>query len=224
MLFSILIPTLESRKERFSRLYEKLGKQIAENSLVSEVEVLYFLDNKEHSLGFKRNELIRMAKGKFIAFADDDDDISDDYVSLICRVIKENPDIDCIGIKGIITFNGKEPHIFIHSLKYKEYFSRGGVYFRPPYHLNPIRREIACRYKFEDINYSEDIDWAMRMCRDRALQKEYFIDKAIYFYRSRRPWNYQALLDFSEPFRHAIGLQLANRIRLKRWLRSIWGG
>jgi hypothetical protein len=32
------------------------------------------------------------------------------------------------------------------------------------------------------------------------------------------------LLDFSEPFRHAIGLQLANRIRLKRWLRSIWGG
>ena len=45
-------------------------------------------------------------------------------------------------------------------------FLEGGVYFGPPYHLNPIRREIAYRYKFEDINYSEDIDWAMRICRD----------------------------------------------------------
>jgi glycosyltransferase involved in cell wall biosynthesis len=218
------MPTIDGRKEQFSRLYEKLGKQIAENSLSSEVEILYFLDNKEHSLGFKRNKLIEMAKGRFVAFVDDDDDVSEDYVSLICRAIEENPDIDCIGIKGIITFAGKNPRVFIHSLKYRKYFSKGGIYFRPPYHLNPIKREIACKYQFEDISYSEDIDWALRICRDRALQKEYFINKAIYFYYSRRSWNYQVLLDLSEPFRHALGLQLANRIRLKYWLKSILGG
>jgi glycosyltransferase involved in cell wall biosynthesis len=223
MLFSILIPTLESRKEQFNRLYEKLGKQIAKNSLASEVEVLYFLDNKEHLLGFKRNKLIEMAKGRFVAFVDDDDDVSEDYVLLICHAIKGNPNIDCVGIKGIITFGGKKPHVFIHSLRYKEYFSRRGTYFRPPYHLNPIKREIACKYQFEYINYSEDIDWAMRICSDQALQKEYFIDDVIYFYHSERSWNYQILLDLSESFRHALGLRLANRIRMKRWLKSILG-
>ncbi|MBI2486502.1 MAG: hypothetical protein HYW01_06020 [Deltaproteobacteria bacterium] len=78
MLFSILIPTLESRQEQFHKLYEKLNRQIAENSLTEEVEVAYFLDNMKHSVGFKRNKLIEWAKGKFVAFVDDDDDVSDD--------------------------------------------------------------------------------------------------------------------------------------------------
>jgi len=222
MLLSILIPTLEARKEKFHKLYEKLNRQITENSLTEDVETLYFLENKEHSVGYKRNKLIERAKGKFIAFVDDDDDVSDDYAPLIRNAIKEHPDIDCIGIKGIITFRGKNPHIFIHSLQYKEYFTKEDTYFRPPYHLNPMKREIAFKYKFEDINYSEDIDWATRICRDHALQKEYFIDKVIYYYNSKRPWIYQALLDFSEPLRHALGLQLANRIRMKRWLKSVF--
>ena len=97
------------------------------------------------------------------------------------------------------------------------------MYFRPPYHLNPVKREIASKYMFEDINYSEDIDWAMRICRDGALKKEFLIDKVIYFYNSRRSRYYQALLDLSEPFRHALGLQLANRVRMKRLLKSLFG-
>lgn len=64
----------------------------------------------------------------------------------------------------------------------------------------------------------------MRICRDQVLQKEYFIDEVIYFYYSRRSWNYQLLLDLSEPFRHALGLQLANRIRIKRLLKALFGG
>lgn len=222
MLFSILIPILDSRKEQFHRLYEKLSNQITGNSLADEVEILYLLDNREYSLGFKRNRLIERARGRFVAFIDDDDDVSNNYIPLICSVIRENLDIDCIGIKGIITFGGKKPRIFIHSLRYREYFSRGGVYFRPPYHLNPMKREIALRYKFEDISYSEDIDWAMRICWDGALQREHFIDEFIYFYKSRRSWRYQLLLDLSEPLRHALGLQMANRIRIKRWLKSLF--
>jgi glycosyltransferase involved in cell wall biosynthesis len=77
MLLSILIPTLESRKEEFHRLYEKLSNQIIGNSLADEVEILYLLDNREYSLGFKRNRLIEKAIGRFVAFIDDDDDVSD---------------------------------------------------------------------------------------------------------------------------------------------------
>ncbi|PSF36239.1 hypothetical protein C7H19_13610 [Aphanothece hegewaldii CCALA 016] len=221
ILLSILIPTLESRKNQYERLYQKLSQQISAHSLIDKVEILQFLDNQENSIGFKRNKLIQSAKGKFIAFVDDDDDVSDNYIPLICCILKENPNIDCIGIKGLITFAGKKPKVFIHSLQYQKYFSQNGIYYRPPYHLNPIKREIARQYLFEDISYSEDVDWAMRICQNQALQTEYFIDQVIYYYDSRRFWFYQELLDRTEPLRHTLGLQLANRIKVQRWLKSL---
>lgn len=224
MLFSILIPTLERRRTQFQRLYSKLSRQVHENGLGDAVEILYLLDNGEHSVGLKRNALIARAKGQFVAFVDDDDDISEDYVPRICCIIRERPDIDCIGITGIITFAGKHPRLFVHSVQHRHYFTRDRTYFRPPYHLNPIRRDIACRFRFADINYSEDIDWAMRLCERRALKREYFIDSVIYYYHSRRPWMYQRLLDRSEGFRHRVGLQLVNRLRVKRWLTSRGAG
>lgn len=222
MLFSILIPTLDNRRELFDLLYEKIAKQIAQNSLQNEVEIIHSRDGGERSVGAKRNELLNRAGGKFVAFVDDDDNLSDRYVPLICNAINENPDIDCVGIKGEITFRGTNPRIFIHSVRYKEYFSKNGIYYRPPYHLNPIRRDIAMRYKFEEIDYSEDIDWAIRICRDGTLKKEYFIDKTIYYYHSNRIWIYQKLLDQSESLRHPLGLKLANRVLIRRWLKSLF--
>ncbi len=219
MTFSILIPTLKSRDSTFRRLLKKLERLVAGDGLTNEVEIIYLSDSGESSIGNKRNRLMEMAKGDFTAFIDDDDDVSDDYVKLIYRAITEHPGIDCIGIRGIVTFRGRSPHTFIHSLRYRDYFSKGKTLFRPPYHLNPIRREIALRYRFEDTNYSEDIDWAMRMLQDNALQSEYFIDETIYFYNSRRHPLYQFLIDFTEPVRHAMGLRLSNRFRVKRKLK-----
>ena len=220
MMLSILIPTLENRKEQFERLTGKIKKQIAQNHLESELEILDFPDNGEHTVGHKRNILIEQAQGEFIVFIDDDDDINIHYVKLICDAIRKYQDIDCIGLKGRVTFAGKSPHQFIHSIQYKEYSSNNGAYYRPPYHLNPMRRSIAQRYKFEDISYSEDIDWAMRICRDEALQKEFMIDEVLYYYHSRRNWVYQLIVDRTEKIRHALGLQLANRIRVKRWFEN----
>ena len=147
ILLSVLIPTLESRGDQFQRLLKKLRGQIDSASCASEMEIICFLDNKEHSIGYKRNRLIEQARGKFVAFVDDDDDVSDDYVALICNAIREHPDIDCIGIKGVIAFAGKHPHHFVHSLQYRHYFKKGGIYYRPPYHLNPLKREIVRRYQ-----------------------------------------------------------------------------
>jgi len=168
---------------------------------------------------FQRNILLEQARGDFVVFVDDDDDVNDDYVRLICRVIEANPRIDCVGIQGRITFNGSHPHEFVHSVRYRRYFKRHSVYFRPPLHINPIQREIAVRYRFEDISYSEDIDCGMRMCRDRILKKEILIEEPLYFYDSRRSWHYQQFIDASETVRRILGLQLVNRIRLRRWIR-----
>lgn len=220
MLFSILIPTLDQRRSKFIKLYSGLSEQIDRASGADETELLSYSDNGENSIGYKRNQLLARAQGEFIAFVDDDDEVGDDYVALICRALKEHPDVDCIGIKGSITFAGGHSHVFVHSLQYDSYFKKNGIYYRPPYHLNPIRREIALRYGFEEIDFSEDIDWALRLCCDRALKKEFFIDKIIYYYHSRRSWIYQAAIDFTEPVRHALGIRHVNRIRLRRWLQA----
>lgn len=220
MRLSILIPTLIERRAVFERLVEKLTRQVNDNSLHGEVEILDEPDDGARALGSKRNELVRRARGDFVAFVDDDDDVSDDYVASICRALRDDPSVDCLGITGTVYFRGAHPHRFVYSLRYDHYFSRGGVYCRPPYILNPIRREIAQQFAFEPVNFNEDIDWAMRLARAHALRRERMIDPLLYFYFSRRRWQTQWLIDATEPFRHPLGLQFANRLRVARWLRA----
>jgi glycosyltransferase involved in cell wall biosynthesis len=222
-MLSILIPTLASRRRQFEELTRKLREQIEASPFRNQVEVIHLLDDREHTVGAKRNWLLDQARGEFVAFVDDDDEVSDRYVMLVCGAIQEHPDIDCVGVRGIISFRGRGARTFVHSLQYRRYCRQGKTFCRPPYHLNPMRRAVACRYRFEDISYSEDIDWAMRICRDRALQREFFVEEVLYYYHSRRHRFYQWLLDRTESVRHLLGLQLVNRIRFQRWLQARLG-
>jgi len=224
MLFSILIPTLGSRGSLFARIHGELTNQAVAAGLQKEIEILHLRDNGERSTGWKRNRLIEQAQGDFVAFVDDDDRVSEDYLQLICDAIRTHPGIDCIGIRGIIRFRGAHPSEFVHSVRYSDYRTSRGVYLRPPYHLNPIRRSIAERYRFADIYYSEDIDWARSMAFDRVLRNEYFIDSVLYYYDSRRRWRYQWALDHTEALRHCLGLRLDNRLRIQRFLKAACTG
>ena len=42
-----------------------------------------FFDNKKRTIGKKRDEMLKLAQGKYVTFVDDDDRISDDYVDEI---------------------------------------------------------------------------------------------------------------------------------------------
>ena len=219
-LLSVLIPTLESRRDSFEALRHKLEDQIQRHGLQGEVEILSSRDNGTLPIGSKRNTLLTQASGSFVVFIDDDDDVRDEYVKLITDVIRSHPDVDCIGIKGQITFQGRHPHLLVYSLRYHEYRTENGVYVRPPQHITPIRREIAARYRFADTSYSEDYDWGLSMREDGALRNEYFIDEVLYYYAARRSWWYQWLLDKTQWIRHPLGLQFVNRLRLGRAVRN----
>ena len=214
MILSVLIPTLENRREQFHYISERLASQIRAESAEALVEVLAERDDGGQSLGAKRNALIQRARGRFVAFVDDDDDVSDDYINKICEAICRREDIDCIGIKGIITFCAATRENSLIQSNTRIISSSGHFYFRPPYHLNPIRRAIALKFPFRKVSYSEDVDWALRVQRAGVLQREEFIDTPVYFYKSRRWWSYQLLLDWSEPLRHALGLRMVNRLWL----------
>lgn len=179
--WTILICTLEERKEKFAALLNELLDQIEKNRLHSKVEVKFFLDNKEHRVGYKRNKLLYQAAGKYVCFIDDDDWVSEDYIAMIHRKLQENK--DCVQLKGIITFSGKNKKLFIHSQKYQSYFEKNSIYYRPPNHLNPIKREIVQLFKFPVQNFAEDSDFAMQICESNLIKSEAAVDKPYYFYR-----------------------------------------
>ena len=86
---SILTPTIPSRKEQLSKLTEKIAKQIGDLP----VEHLVFSDNRTRTIGAKRQALLDIARGEYIAFVDDDDDIKPDYVAEILSAIQQGPDV-----------------------------------------------------------------------------------------------------------------------------------
>jgi len=178
---SILIPTIEGREECLKNIFQKLSMQISKCNLAEKVEILIEKDNRERTIGAKRNILMARAKGDYICFVDDDDDVSDDYISLILNAIKGGS--DCVGIVGIITFDGKGSKKFIHSLVYSKYDLKENIYQRPPNHLNPIKKSIASKFQFPEKSFGEDTDWAMEICKSGILKTEQFIQKPIYFYK-----------------------------------------
>ena len=179
--WSILILTLESRKESFQKIYDKLVAQIEQNHLADKIEILVSCDKGEKSVGKKRNELLMASQGEYICYIDDDDDIHNRYIPMIYdKLVKEQP--DCVSLEGVITVDGKNPKKFTHSIQYDSYFEKDDIYYRPPNHLNPIRREIAVQFKFPDNFYGEDTDWAMQICKSGLLKKEASIEVPYYFY------------------------------------------
>ena len=179
--WSILICTLKSRQEQFTQLYRTLLEQIEQCNLHHEVEILFFLDDRNCSVGNKRNRLLQEAHGKYICFVDDDDEVHPQYVKMIHEKLKENP--DCVNLVGVISQPQQKDKVFIHSIKYDSFFEKKGIYYRPPNHLNPIRRDIAIQFKFPEKNFSEDSDWAMSICASGLLKKEAKINQAYYHYR-----------------------------------------
>lgn len=179
--WSILICTLDERQAQFAQLYDKLMRQIKSSHLGDRVEVVVFKDNRQNPVGFKRNSLMRQSKGMYLNFIDDDDDIHDQYVAMIHDKLKRHP--DCVSLLGVITFNGDNPANFIHSVKYDRYFQTPGLYFRPPNHINTMKRSVASQFLFPNVYYGEDTDWAMRIARSGLLKKEEAINVPYYFYK-----------------------------------------
>ena len=182
MLLSILIPTLPERSNLFSKLFFDINFQIEMQNAFGIVEVLTDEAPKGKSIGQKRNELLNKAKGEYVCFIDDDDKISNDYLRLILKALNNKP--DCLSLKGVITMDGQMPKYFEHSIKYNEYRTTQNLitYERYPNHLNVIKRDIAVQFKFPEINFGEDTDWATQINKSGLLKKETYIDEVLYYY------------------------------------------
>jgi hypothetical protein len=188
IIWSILICTLPKRFDFFEAIYHTLQNQI-NNEILSgrlrhSIEVLYYEDDHALTTGAKRNKLLKAARGKYVNFIDDDDMVSDDYIAMIYERLLKDP--DCVALLGIITFDGQNPMTFIHSINYTSIYSGAdGIFYRPPNHLNPIRRSIAQQFSYPNVSQGEDAVYTMLVANSRLLQKEESVPHAYYFYLLR---------------------------------------
>lgn len=176
---SILIPTLSSRRPLCDSLHWHLVQQKTE-----EVEILVYEDNGEEAIGKKRNDLLDWAKGEYVCYFDDDDIPSKDYVKHILEGIEKG--VDCVSLRGVITWDGENPELFEHSIKYDAYKTNdtGAIkYERYPNHLNAIKSSIAKQFKFPEINFGEDTDWATQIHKSGLIKTEHYVDAVIYHYQ-----------------------------------------
>lgn len=151
--------------------------------LFGKVVVHFNKDDKEKSIGEKRNELIDGSKSKYFAFIDDDDRISDNYIKLIHEAALS--DMDCASLIGHYYLDGLFDRPFIHSIKYNDWFSDSQYHYRCPNHLNLIKREKVEDIRFNHLNFGEDGQWSMQICKENRLKTEYEINEVLYHYLHR---------------------------------------
>jgi len=176
---TILIASLHSRTEQFCELIRLLSEQKTD-----EVQIISYIDSGENTIGYKRNELMKCAVGEYVCFFDDDDVPSKTYISNLLQGIKSGS--DCCSLRGVITWNGDNPEIFEHSIKYNAYTTNVTgepiKYERYPNHLNAIKTSIAKQFKFPEINHGEDTDFATQIFQSGIIKTEHYIDEVIYHY------------------------------------------
>lgn len=172
---SILILSIESRAELLARLLETLRPQ-----LTDEVELL--IEHGPQSIGAKRNALLARSTGQYICFVDDDDLVADDYVATILDATRLDP--DAIGFRLSYSVDGTFDGNALHTIRNAKWetVNRDGakVYLRTPNHLNPVRRSIAIRHPFPEINHGEDHDYSKKIAP--TIRTEVYIDRVMYHY------------------------------------------
>ncbi len=160
---SILIPSLHRRHATRAALLRELHAQIFALENPWRVEIHVQLDGGEINVGEKRDQLLHMARGGYIAFIDDDDMVASSYIADILAAMAQKPDADCIVFAGRLEVDGVYAGPFDYSITHKKYYQRGNQYFRTPNHLCPVKRELALRVGFKSMKCGEDTDYAQRL-------------------------------------------------------------
>jgi glycosyltransferase involved in cell wall biosynthesis len=177
---SILICSvdIEERQDKLKKLISELHRQISKNYAEEIVEIIVDCDNMNKSVGKKRNDLIEKAQGEFICFIDDDDFVSENYLSTILYHLNSGIDILLIGIKHYQ--NGINqlkiiPSLYIDNVKTNELIFRINHF-----HLCPHKKSIAKSVLFECINFAEDMLYSQNMVKH--INNSYLISEPIYIY------------------------------------------
>ena len=190
MTLSILTPTIPGRERQLQALQWRIEEQIQalpthiedRSSAVKtsgQVEHLIFSDNRQRSIGAKRQALVNIARGQYIAFVDDDDDIGDSYVASLLQAAQTGADVITF-LQGA-TYTGKQSVVDFQLGQGDHGFVPGGITNRDAWHVNAWRRSRVAHCQFGESNYGEDLVWCQQA--RRMAQTTVHIPKILHYYR-----------------------------------------
>jgi glycosyltransferase involved in cell wall biosynthesis len=178
ILWTIGILHLPQRANLYNALIVELNKQIAAVNAQDKIEIITETDNGENSVGKKRNNIIERAQGEYVCFIDDDDMITDIYVSKTLKALETKPDV-----VELVGFLPKYNLPFIHNLNCGGHFKKDGIQFRTPNHLNTIKTSIAKQIRYAEISHGEDQDYSHRLWTSGLMKTESLIGEKMYIYQ-----------------------------------------
>lgn len=183
ILLSILIPVTPDRQKMADKLEFEFWRQMKD--LLPHIEIIQELDNKEMTIGEKRNIMYQKANGIYSVQWDSDDWISDDGIKKIFNSIMKC-DYDCCTYEEYVNIDGNE-YKSNHSLEYADWdgdgnkiFSDGFHFHRTPFFKSVIKTEIAKSVPVPHERFGEDHHWAQALKSN--LKSEVHIPEQIYHY------------------------------------------
>jgi len=173
---SILIPSVPVRRTAAEALQTKLIAQA--DAAGVDAEILCLSDNFRRSIGLKRQALLDIARGDYVAYCDDDDDVTDTYMAALAAAASRGQDV--ITFEQHATWNGHRSTVEFRLGAEDREFAPGGRTLRGPWHSCAWRRRLVTNCQFPDKNWGEDYDW-VRQAR-RCVRSESHVRAVLHIY------------------------------------------
>lgn len=179
---SVLVCAVPSRlKTKLPVVFGELERQASGKS----VEILCLLDNRSRTTGEKRNALLKIARGEYVTFVDDDDRVAENYVQEILGAIKTVPPPQVIvfnvWVSGYKASHGLPDRICKYDIAFEDE-NLPNLYKRKPNHLMVWQSAIARSVAFPLITRGEDKIWARRLLERYKKLRQLRIEKTLYYY------------------------------------------
>lgn len=181
---TVLVPSVSTRRKTFGpamtdALFSQHERLTPDQQ--RRVEILIVTDAGRSGgmvVGDKRNAMVRMARGTYVVFVDDDDRVTDDYLLTLLQATESGA--DCITFNLMCGLNGGKPMLCRYSLEYAKDHNAPDHYQRLPNHITAVRRVLMLACPFPSKQFGEDADYAQRL--RPSLKTQHRIDRVLYHY------------------------------------------
>lgn len=178
-LWSILTPTLSSRREKLRRLLDVLLPQAEDCPYPVEVVALH--NDGERPLAEYRQALLEDARGAWVSFVDDDDMVSEYFVKSITEALALD-DPDTVAFRAWLYTDGVlHPRECRTGIQYGRWYDTDEAYIRDVVHLMPVRATIAKTADFRRESEGEE-DWSYVSQIRPLLRIQAEVDRVLYHY------------------------------------------
>jgi glycosyltransferase involved in cell wall biosynthesis len=160
---SILIPTLRERSSTLSQVVTELRRQLENVSFT--YELLIDADDRQSTLGNKRNRLVREARSEYIVFLEDDDFTHPEFFKTYEPMfLSRQYDVgEIYGLRYDNEVIDRPVHYSVDYVKHVPWYNSPTIYIRSPCHITPMRTSLARTVQWPDITWGEDHEFSYRL-------------------------------------------------------------